>query len=132
MRIASVFLEAIATILSFSALQSALFCLAFYFADVKSVTPDLYFCQRWFITQSLGVSLGEGRGNLGERRKIVAGCVLFSWPSYHFLKVETSNCNFVVFIILLNPWLIRLVFYTELSGFSFFLDRKVHWQTYIL
>lgn len=84
MRIASVFLEAIATILPFSALQSALFCLAFYFADVKSVTPALYFCQHWFITQSFDASLGEGRKDLGARRKTIVGRVLFSRPHIIF------------------------------------------------
>lgn len=97
-----------------------------YFADVQSVAPALYFCPGWFITQSFDVSLGEGRGDLGERRETIVGCVLFLQPSSHFSKVETSKgyCNFVVVISPLNPWLISLVFHTELSGLSFFWIEK--------
>lgn len=113
MWIAPVFLGAIATIPAFSplhisALQSALFCLAFCFADVRSVASALHFCWGWFIIRSFDVSLGERREGSGERRKTTVGCVLFSLPSPHLLKVETSRgySNFVVIIIPLNPWLI--------------------------
>ena len=125
--------EAIVTIPSFSpfhvsVLQSALFCLAFYIADVQSVASALHSFWGCFITQSSDVSLGESRGDLEERRKTIVVCVLFSSPLPHTLKVETSKgyCNFVavVIIIPLNPWLRSLVFHTELSGFSLFWMEK--------
>lgn len=80
--------EAIVTIPSFSpfhvsVFQSALFCLAFYFADVQSVASALRSFWGCFITQSSDVSLGESRGDLEERRKTIVGCVLFSSPLPH-------------------------------------------------
>lgn len=133
MWIAPVFLEAIATSPTFSplhisALQSALFCLAFCFADVQSVASALHSLWGRFITHSFDVS--SGRGYFGKRKKTATRCVLFSSSSPHFLQIETSEgyCNFVVVIIIPRSlWLVSLAFHTELSGFSFFLDGKIHW-----
>lgn len=72
----------------------------------------------WWITQSLGVSLGGHGGDLGARRKTVAECfIVIALPSLRsVLEVESSNayCNFVI-ILLPKLWLIGLVFQNELS-----------------
>lgn len=125
MRLAPVFLEAITTILSFSplhisALQNALFCLAFCFAKCMiCCSCSIFLSGLVYHTIIWCFFKGKKRGDFGERRK--TRCILFSLPSLHFLKVKTSKgyCHLIVIIIPLNPRLISLVFHTELSAFFF-------------
>ena len=66
----------------------------------------------------------------------IVGCVLFSSPSPHVLKVETSKsyCHVVIAIMIipLNPWVRSLVFYSELSGSSFFWMEKYTGKAFVM
>lgn len=100
MWIAPVFLEAIATSPTFSplhisALQSALFCLAFCFAEVQSVVPALHFLPGRFITQSFDVSLGERR-LWGKEKDHCRVCFIFNALTSFFYSLTSVKATVIL------------------------------------